>query len=99
MSNIPSPKLKKFLYKINKYLQPRSKKSILSSILNSFISGIATTTFGFPPNFSLLASISPKVLETESLPGNTLKGPYMIFGFSSLSFIFVAKTALLSWPG
>jgi hypothetical protein len=96
---MPSPKLKKFSYQIYIYLHPKSKKSILSSIINSFISGIATTTFGFPPNFSRFASISPKVLETESLPGNTLKGPYMIFGFSSLSFTFVAKTALLSCPG
>lgn len=96
---MPSPKFKKFKYQIYIYLHPKSKKSILSSIINSFISGIATTTFGFPPNFSRFASISPKVLETESLPGNTLKGPYMIFGFSSLSFTFVAKTALLSCPG
>jgi len=96
---MPSPKLKKLTYQIYIYLHPKSKKSILSSIINSFISGIATTTFGFPPNFSRFASISPKVLETESLPGNTLKGPYMIFGFSSLSFTFVAKTALLSCPG
>jgi hypothetical protein len=96
---MPSPKLEKFKYQIYIYLHPKSKKSILSSIINSFISGIATTTFGFPPNFSRFASISPKVLETESLPGNTLKGPYMIFGFSSLSFTFVAKTALLSCPG
>lgn len=96
---MPSPKLRKFTYQIYIYLHPKSKKSILSSIINSFISGIATTTFGFPPNFSRFASISPKVLETESLPGNTLKGPYMIFGFSSLSFTFVAKTALLSYPG
>jgi hypothetical protein len=96
---MPSPKLKKFTYQIYIYLHPKSKKSILSSIINSFISGIATTTFGFPPNFSRFASISPKVLETESLPGNTLKGPYMIFGFSSLSLTFVAKTALLSCPG
>ena len=68
-------------------------------MMNSFISGIATTTFGFPPNFSRFASISPKVLETESLPGNTLKGPYIMFGFSSLSFMLVANTALLSYPG
>jgi len=63
----------------------------LSSISNSIISGVATTTLGLPPNFSLLASISPKVLETESLPGKTLYGPYMILGFSSL-LSYVAKT-------
>ena len=44
---------------------------MLSSMLNSLISGIATTTFGLPPNFSLLASMSPNVFETDSLPGNT----------------------------
>jgi hypothetical protein len=32
-----------------------------------------------PPNFSNLASISPKVLDTLSLPGSTLKGPYIIY--------------------
>lgn len=71
---------------------------MLSSILNSLISGVATTTLGLPPNFSRLASMSPNVLETESLPGNTLNGPYIIFGLSSL-FSVVAKTALLSCPG
>lgn len=58
--------------KIKRYLHPKSKKSILSSMTNSLISGVATTTFGFPPYFSRLASISPNVLETLSLPGNTL---------------------------
>ena len=43
--------------------------------MNSFISGVAITTFGLPPNFSLLASMSPNVLDTDSLPGNTLNGP------------------------
>ena len=56
------------------------------------------TTFGLPPNFSRFASMSPKVLETDNLPGNTLKGPYMIFGFSSLS-LACYNTALLSYPG
>ena len=48
--------------------------------MKNFISGSHTITFGFPPYLGLLASISPKVLETESLPGNTLKGPYIIYG-------------------
>ena len=75
--------------------QPSRRKSILSSISNSFISEIAITTFGFPPNFSLFASISPKVLETDSLPGKTLCGPYIMFGLSSF-FSVVDNTAELS---
>jgi len=39
------------------------------------ISGSAITTYGFPPYLGSFASISPKVLETESLPGKTLGGP------------------------
>jgi hypothetical protein len=42
------------------------------SILKKSISGIAITTFGFPPRAEILASRSPKVLLTESLPGRTL---------------------------
>lgn len=71
-----------------KNLQPSNKKSILSSIMNSLISGVAITTFGFPPYFSLFASISPNVLETLSLPGKTLYGPYITFGSGSLSFAY-----------
>lgn len=48
---------------------------MFSSIVNYEISGSAVTTPGFPPNFSNLASMSPKVLETLSLPGSTLYGP------------------------
>ena len=56
--------------------QPRTIKSFMfSSIVNYEISGSAVTTPGFPPNFSNLASMSPKVLETLSLPGSTLYGP------------------------
>lgn len=62
---------------------------------NSFISGLAITTFGFPPNFSRFASISPKVLDTDNLPGNTLCGPYIMFGLSSF-FSLVDNTAELS---
>ena len=50
--------------------------------MKHFISGSQTITFGFPPYFGLLASISPKVFETESLPGNTLSGPYTYKSFS-----------------
>lgn len=59
LSNIPS--------------QPRTIKSwLFSSILNYEISGSELTTPGLPPNFSNLASISPKVLETLKRPGRTL---------------------------
>jgi hypothetical protein len=51
------------------------KKSKLSFNLKTLISGSQIITFGLPPYLGLLASISPKVRETESLPGKTLKGP------------------------
>lgn len=57
---------------------PRRKKSQVSSIKKVSISGSAITTLGFPPNFGSLASMSPNVRETESLPGNTLKGPRIV---------------------
>ncbi len=38
---------------------------------NERISGIAITTYGFPPTAEILASRSPNVLQTESLPGRT----------------------------
>lgn len=60
---------------VQKYLHPSNKKSILSSIWNSLMSGFAITTLGFPPYFSRLASMSPKVLETLRRPGKTRKGP------------------------
>ena len=55
--------------------QPIRKKSKLGLSLKLFISGSQTMTLGFPPYFGRLASISPKVLETDSRPGKTLKGP------------------------
>ena len=58
--------------------QPRTIKSWSLLILNDFISGSAITTFGFPPYLESLASASPKVLDTESRPGKTLRGPTMI---------------------
>lgn len=54
---------------------PINKKSKLSLSLNVLISGSQTITFAFPPYRDRLASMSPKVLETDSLPGKTLKGP------------------------
>lgn len=56
----------------------RTKKSVESSIVNTSMSGSAMTTFGFPPYFGTLASMSPKVRETLSLPGNTLSGPRIV---------------------
>lgn len=50
-------------------------KSSSSVILKDLISGIGMTTLGLPPLLTILASRSPKVLQTESLPGNTLGGP------------------------
>ena len=44
-------------------------------ILKDFISGVGIITLGLPPHFTIFASASPKVLETESLPGKTLRGP------------------------
>ena len=55
--------------------QPSTTKSCSLEILNYFISGVAITTLEFPPNLSIFASASPKVLDTESLPGRTLRGP------------------------
>ena len=69
VSNIPSP------YIFINLLLPKTIKSCSLIILNYLISGSAIIIFGFPPNFSNLASISPKVLETDNLPGLTLMGP------------------------
>jgi hypothetical protein len=44
-------------------------------ILKDVTSGLQTTTLGLPPLNSYLASGSPKVLDTDNLPGNTLIGP------------------------
>jgi hypothetical protein len=62
LSNIPS--------------HPITIKSKFFYNLNDLISGSHTITFGLPPYLGLLASISPNVLDTESLPGKTLNGPY-----------------------
>jgi hypothetical protein len=48
-------------------------------------SGSQTTTPRIPPSSGILASMSPKVLVTESFPGMTLNGP--IKGLSTESFI------------
>jgi hypothetical protein len=55
-------------------LLPRTIKSqsLPSSIRKERISGTAITTYGFPPNAETLASKSPNVLLTDSLPGRTL---------------------------
>ena len=42
------------------------------------MSGVATITLGFPSNFGNFASMSPKVLLTDNLPGSTLWGPMII---------------------
>ena len=63
--------------------QPIIKKSKLSYSLNEMISGSHTITFGLPPYLGRFASMSPKVRETDNLPGKTLKGPYTYRSFSS----------------
>jgi len=50
-------------------------KSSFSVIVKEYISGEHTIVLGFPPNSANLASISPNVLVTDSLPGKALKGP------------------------
>lgn len=59
---------------------PRIIKSWLLLILKEQISGVGTTTFGFPPLLKILASVSPNVRLTDSLPGKTLIGPMIISG-------------------
>ena len=54
--------------------EPSKMNSVSLVRLYTSISGVATTTFGLPPYFGILAAQSPKVLDTESLPGNTLCG-------------------------
>lgn len=53
---------------------PKIIKSLYSVIFICLISGSAITTFGFPPYFVNLASLSPIVLLTDNFPGKTLKG-------------------------
>jgi len=61
LSNIPS--------------HPRTIKSWSFFIWNDLISGLWITTPGLPPRAVILASGSPNDLQTESLPGKTLRGP------------------------
>lgn len=77
--NIENP----ITFNLNESILARTIKSCWFWILKLLISGSATTTLGLPPNYSSFASISPKVLETESLPGKTLIGPDMILASSS----------------
>lgn len=59
--------------------QPKTMKSwCVYDILKVEISGVAITTWRFPPRLGILASASPKVLDTESLPGRTLNGPIIL---------------------
>lgn len=71
--------------------QPNTMKSWNSSFtVNYEISGWAIITPSLPPYLGCLASMSPKVRETESLPGITRCGPKMnyCYGFPSLSKTF-----------
>jgi len=47
-------------------------------MLKYLISGVGITIFGLPPYQGSLASMSPMVLETDNLPGSTLKGPVKV---------------------
>ena len=47
-------------------------------IRNAFISGSAIRTLGLPPFETSFASISPKLLLTDNLPGRILWGPVII---------------------
>ena len=62
--------------------QPIMMKSKLSCTLKVVISGSQTITLGLPPYFGRLASISPKVFDTLSLPGKTRSGPWTYKSFS-----------------
>ena len=66
-------------------------------ILKDFISGVATTTFGLPPNLASLASASPNVLETESLPGKTLRGPTITSFLLGSLLLIVCVVAVRLW--
>jgi len=61
LSKMPSPE---HYYNIRQLLHPNMIKSQSLVILKVLISGSAITTFGLPPYLGILASISPKVLET-----------------------------------
>lgn len=54
---------------------PKNRKSSFLSIVNLAISGSKDMQLGIPSNSGSFASMSPKVLVTESFPGNTLRGP------------------------
>ena len=62
-------------------------KSCSCNILNAFISGSDITTYEFPPNLSNLASMSPKVLDTDNLPGKTLIGPTIYSPSSPIAWV------------
>lgn len=57
------------------YLHASRMKSSFSVMVKEYISGKHTIVLGFPPNSAYLASISPKVLVTDNLPGKARKGP------------------------
>jgi hypothetical protein len=60
---------------MEKKLQAKRMKSSFSVIVKEYISGVQTIALEFPPNYASLASISPKVLVTDSLPGKARCGP------------------------
>ena len=63
-------------------VHPRIIKSSSSATVTPTTSGSQTIALAFPPNSASFASISPKVLVTESLPGKALCGPKMKLCYS-----------------
>lgn len=72
--------------------QQRRIKSYLPVNRNFFIYGYAEITPLVPPNCYYFASISPIVRETDSFPGNILKGPMITSGF----YYFFARIFVIS---
>ena len=60
-------------------LQPINMKSSSSEISNEMISGWQVMHPSLPPYLASLASISPMERATDSRPGDTRKGPTLIF--------------------
>ena len=75
--------------------QPIRKKSKFGFNLKLFISGSQTMTLGFPPYLGRLASMSPKVLDTDKRPGKTLRGPCTYKSFSSGDVAAFANVCVL----
>lgn len=78
---------------------PRTIKSCSRLIWNDLTSGVWITTPYLPPRAGILASGSPNVLATESLPGRTLRGPARLncwyLSIFSLLYVIIWFVAVL----